>query len=494
MATAYVDQITGNGETVAYKAPCRVATTGNIVLSGLLTVDGVAVAADDRVLVKSQTDPKQNGIYIANSGDWKRARDFDSNRDVTKGTRVTVTDGSTLAGREYVLTSANPIHVGTSNIVITESLSSDSAGHAVAAAASAAAALVSEQNAHADAIATAADRVQTGLDRSAVADDRVQTGLDAAATAADRVQTGLDRAATAADRVQTGLDATATAADRVQTGLDRTSTTASATLAGKWATEAEDVPVTTGPDKFSAFHWAQKAASVVVGGIAAAIHAASTKATPTGADELGIADSADSWNLKRVTLTNLAAWLAALAQTLTNKTLTSPTINGGTWTGGTDLAIADGGTGASTASAAFTNLKQAASATATGVVELATAAEVATGTDTARVPSVATMASHEGMAKAKVTFNGTGTPAILASYNVSSITDNGTGIYTVNFATAMANANYGVAIAHRVSSGSGGGFSRIADSTAPTASALRIETMNYSGVGVDPSTVTVTIF
>jgi len=52
--------------------------------------------------------------------------------------------------------------------------------------------------------------------------------------------------------------------------------------------------------------------------------------------------------------------------------------------GGTDVAIADGGTGASTAAAAFANLKQDASDTATGVVELATAAETTTGTDAAR--------------------------------------------------------------------------------------------------------------
>ena len=70
--------------------------------------------------------------------------------------------------------------------------------------------------------------------------------------------------------------------------------------------------------------------------------------------------------------------------TLTNKTLTSPTINGGTISGITDLAIADGGTGASTAADAFTNLKQAATDTATGVVELATVAEVRAGTDTTR--------------------------------------------------------------------------------------------------------------
>jgi hypothetical protein len=47
-----------------------------------------------------------------------------------------------------------------------------------------------------------------------------------------------------------------------------------------------------------------------------------------------------------------------------------------------------------------------------------------------------------GLAKAWVNFNGTGAVAIRASYNVSSITDNGTGDYTVNFTTAMADANY----------------------------------------------------
>lgn len=48
-------------------------------------------------------------------------------------------------------------------------------------------------------------------------------------------------------------------------------------------------------------------------------------------------------------------------------------------------------------------------------------------------------------AKAWVNFNGTGTVAIRASGNVSSITDNGTGNFTVNFATAMTDVNYAVA-------------------------------------------------
>jgi hypothetical protein len=55
---------------------------------------------------------------------------------------------------------------------------------------------------------------------------------------------------------------------------------------------------------------------------------------------------------------------------------------------------------------------------------------------------LATQNGMTGIAKAWVNFNGTGTVAIRDSFNVSSITDNGTGDYTVNFTTAMPNANY----------------------------------------------------
>jgi hypothetical protein len=55
---------------------------------------------------------------------------------------------------------------------------------------------------------------------------------------------------------------------------------------------------------------------------------------------------------------------------------------------------------------------------------------------------LATQNGMSGIAKAWVNFNGTGTVAIRGSFNVSSITDNGTGNYTVNFTTAMPNTNY----------------------------------------------------
>ena len=59
---------------------------------------------------------------------------------------------------------------------------------------------------------------------------------------------------------------------------------------------------------------------------------------------------------------------------------------------------------------------------------------------TTNPPSIPAL--DQRMAKAWVNFNGTSTVAIRSSYNVSSITDSGTGDYTANFAVAMANTNY----------------------------------------------------
>ena len=62
--------------------------------------------------------------------------------------------------------------------------------------------------------------------------------------------------------------------------------------------------------------------------------------------------------------------------------------------------------------------------------------------DTSGGNSLTTAQIYNGAAKAWVNFNGTGTVAIRAQFNVSSITDNGTGDYTVNFSTALTDANY----------------------------------------------------
>lgn len=104
---------------VAIKAPCRAATTANITLSGAQTIDGVAIVADDRVLVKSQTTGADNGIYVADTGTWSRSTDFDSSRDVTYGTVVLITNGSLYANSLWELTTASPV-IGTTSLTFTQ--------------------------------------------------------------------------------------------------------------------------------------------------------------------------------------------------------------------------------------------------------------------------------------------------------------------------------------------------------------------------------------
>jgi hypothetical protein len=81
--------------------------------------------------------------------------------------------------------------------------------------------------------------------------------------------------------------------------------------------------------------------------------------------------------------------------------------------------------------------------------------------------------------RAWVNFNGTGTVAIRASGNVSSITDNGTGDYTVNFTTAISDANYGVTIAISAEN-TGFGSGNIKLSTTPTTSAVNVRSIGYT--------------
>ena len=67
------------------------------------------------------------------------------------------------------------------------------------------------------------------------------------------------------------------------------------------------------------------------------------------------------------------------------------------------------------------------------------------GTSGLTFPDTTTLASAgQASVRAWVNFNGTGTPAIRAAYNVTSITDDATGIYTLNFTTALPDANYAV--------------------------------------------------
>lgn len=100
------------------------------------------------------------------------------------------------------------------------------------------------------------------------------------------------------------------------------------------------------------------------------------------------------------------------------------------------------------------------------------------------------------LCKAWVNFNGTGTVAIRASYNVSSITDNGTGDYTVNFTSALADANYSTLIMGGRSSNDASvavsGF--ISSAAAPSTTAVRLRTHNPTISYTDNDYTSVAIF
>ena len=110
------------------KKPVRVATTANITLSALQTIDGVTVVEGDRVLVKNQTTASENGIYDASSGSWTRSLDFDGNQDVTDGTIIYVRAGTTQLKQFWAVSATNPITIGTTSISFIYTISFGDAG------------------------------------------------------------------------------------------------------------------------------------------------------------------------------------------------------------------------------------------------------------------------------------------------------------------------------------------------------------------------------
>jgi hypothetical protein len=167
------------------------------------------------------------------------------------------------------------------------------------------------------------------------------------------------------------------------------------------------------------------------------------------------------------------------------------------------LPIANGGTGATTGAAALTALGLvSASTTAEGIVELATNAEAAAGTDATRAITPSTLRDSlnaSGTApvyacRAWVNFNGTGTPAIRASGNVSSITDNGgAGDYTINFTTAMPDANF-AAIASCSDDASGSNIPGVVSIVSQTTSTVRLLVRDSGSGSVDRVSVHCAIF
>lgn len=114
--TTYGDRFTSSVTSIGVKAPCRVATTANITLSGLQTIDGVTLHEADRVLVKNQTTPSQNGLYNASALGWQRTFDFNGPREAVNGTIILVNEGTAGANTAWKVAATDPVNIGTDSI------------------------------------------------------------------------------------------------------------------------------------------------------------------------------------------------------------------------------------------------------------------------------------------------------------------------------------------------------------------------------------------
>jgi hypothetical protein len=110
---------------IDYKQSVRVLATTNINLSGGApsTVDGVVLAAKDRVLVIGQSTASQNGLYYVTTlgtgenGTWQRSQDAAETGELLAGTIVMVTEGDVYADTQWKLITNNPIVIGSTELV-----------------------------------------------------------------------------------------------------------------------------------------------------------------------------------------------------------------------------------------------------------------------------------------------------------------------------------------------------------------------------------------
>lgn len=108
-------ELRGDAPGQAVKAPVRAASTGNVTIATPgASIDGVALAAGDRVLLKNQTTDSENGIYVWNgaAAAMTRAPDFAASADIATGMLVAVTEGELNGGSLWMLTTIGPISLG----------------------------------------------------------------------------------------------------------------------------------------------------------------------------------------------------------------------------------------------------------------------------------------------------------------------------------------------------------------------------------------------
>ena len=111
----YVDNV---ARGLMWKAPVRAASTTTITTTAPgATIDGVALAANDRVLLKDQATASQNGLWVWNGAavTMTRTADADATGELAPGTAVSVTEGTVNGDKVWMITSDAAITVGTTS-------------------------------------------------------------------------------------------------------------------------------------------------------------------------------------------------------------------------------------------------------------------------------------------------------------------------------------------------------------------------------------------
>lgn len=377
-----------------------------------------------------------------------------------------------------------------------ETAATNAASSASAAASSASSASTSASNA-----STSASAASTSATNAASSASSASSSASAASTSASNAATSATSASNSASSASTSATNAANSASTATTQASNAAASASAALASETAaassassasSSASAASISASNAATSAFNAASSATSAANSASAAAASAASINPadivhisgteTITGAKTFSqtitgsITGNAGTATNGVVTTGSYAdpAWITSLAGSKVSGNISG---NAANVTG--TVAVANGGTGVTTS-------------TGSGSVVLSSSPTLTT-------PNInsAQFATVSGTApiypcRAWVNFNGTGTVAIRASGNVSSITDNGTGAYTVNFTTAMPDANYSWVLGGSLSNSFT--VAARAEATAPTTSALAISTYTAAAANVDAAWVNVAIF
>lgn len=205
--------------------------------------------------------------------------------------------------------------------------------------------------------------------------------------------------------------------------------------------------------------------------------------------------------LRKGTTTEHNTFVGANGEVTVDTTKQALVLHDGVTAGGKPLPTLESGT------VPLSQLPEATTSTK-GVVQLATTPEAVAGTNTTKTITPSTMVTGIKSAlnvtgtapmyacRAWVNFNGTGTPSIRASGNVSSITDNGVGDYTINFTTAMPAANYSFSGFCNFQSGtSSAGILSFGNDFSMSAGSLRVKAANATTGGTqDSQYITVSVF